>query len=664
MIKHTATYSPDDNKLRLYPGYRLSAEEYNRVKVAGFKWAPKQELFVAPMWTPGREDLLIEMCGEIGDEDTSLLDRAEERADRFEDYSDKRQKEAESARARVSSIADNIPLGQPILIGHHSERHARKHAEQIENGMRKAVKAWETSQYWEYRAAGAIAHAKHKERPDVRARRIKTIEAEKRKTERNKAEAEKWLGAWSKDGLTFDEAVNISNYCWLDLPRKEGDRPDFDQEPSANAALTNAYPNLYAPRTVAEVVEVAKRRYPPTVAHCARWIAHYENRLIYERAMLAEQGGTAADKFNLEIGGRVLVRGEWTTIVRINKSGGQISSVTTNARYVSVRGVEEIKDYQAPDATEAAKVKAATKLAPLCNYAGENFPSITQAEWDKIAKDYKGTRNIDASNGIERHRVRITMGLYTSAKTSQDWNKRHSYYPVFISDAKTKTPAKIEGDIAAEVPKIPAPERVTPQTVYKAPEPNEFDALRDQLKQGVQVVIAPQLFPTPPDLAARMVDLAAIQVGQRVLEPSAGTGRLLDALPGVTPFPGPNRQTAVEVVAVERNHSLAERVKASGLAGDVVCADFLECGGELGSFDRVLMNPPFENAADIKHIQHAISMLKPGGILVAICARAPRQERVLKPLAEDSGGIWEELPPDTFKDSGTNVNTVLLTYHA
>lgn len=39
---------------------------------------------------------------------------------------------------------------------------------------------WDTATYWTDRAAGAILHAKHKERPDVRARRIKGLEADKR----------------------------------------------------------------------------------------------------------------------------------------------------------------------------------------------------------------------------------------------------------------------------------------------------------------------------------------------------------------------------------------------------------------------------------------------------------------------------------------------------
>ena len=142
----TATYSPEDNKFRLYPSQRLDSETYARVKAAGFKWAPKQELFVAPMWTPGREDLLIELCGEIGDEDTSLVERAEQRAERFGDYSDKREAEAHRAHAAVAAIADNIPLGQPILVGHSSERRARKDAERIRSGMSKAVNLWRTSE--------------------------------------------------------------------------------------------------------------------------------------------------------------------------------------------------------------------------------------------------------------------------------------------------------------------------------------------------------------------------------------------------------------------------------------------------------------------------------------------------------------------------------------
>jgi len=48
-MTYTATYSPEDNKLRLYSSTRLDRELYARVRSAGFIYAPKQELFVAPM---------------------------------------------------------------------------------------------------------------------------------------------------------------------------------------------------------------------------------------------------------------------------------------------------------------------------------------------------------------------------------------------------------------------------------------------------------------------------------------------------------------------------------------------------------------------------------------------------------------------------------------
>src|SRR5882757_1787919 len=133
-MHYTATYSPDDNKLRIY-GPQFDEETYAPIKALGFKWAPKQELWVAPMWTPSREDIAIELAGELDDEDKTLVDRAEERSERFEQYSDNRMADAERARKTVAAIADNIPFGQPILVGHHSEKHARRNAKKIENGM-------------------------------------------------------------------------------------------------------------------------------------------------------------------------------------------------------------------------------------------------------------------------------------------------------------------------------------------------------------------------------------------------------------------------------------------------------------------------------------------------------------------------------------------------
>jgi hypothetical protein len=144
-------FAPDDNKLRLYASLRLDEETYKKVHDAGFRWAPKQGLFVAPAWTPGREDVLPVSRPVIsGTKTAHSLTMGN--AERFNDYSDKRAGESERELAHVDALASAIPFGQPILVGHHSERRARRDAQKIENGMKRAVMLFERAEYWEERA--------------------------------------------------------------------------------------------------------------------------------------------------------------------------------------------------------------------------------------------------------------------------------------------------------------------------------------------------------------------------------------------------------------------------------------------------------------------------------------------------------------------------------
>ncbi len=56
----------------------------------------------------------------------------------------------------VERLAAMIPPGQPILVGHHSERRARRDAQRIENGMKRAVMLFERAEYWEERARRSL----------------------------------------------------------------------------------------------------------------------------------------------------------------------------------------------------------------------------------------------------------------------------------------------------------------------------------------------------------------------------------------------------------------------------------------------------------------------------------------------------------------------------
>ena len=336
---YTATYSPDDNKLRLYASQRLDADTYARVKAAGFRWAPKQDLFVAPAWSPERADLCVELAGQIDDDDQSLMDRAEERADRFTDYHAARTRDAEQAHKAVETIAQGIPLGQPILIGHHSERHARKDAERIESGMRRAVRAFETAEYWTRRAAGSLYHAKYKERPDVRARRIKTLEAEARKVERSKTEHNNLIRLWRqldtvkrKDGAPttqHDRARMIANVAggYYSFPLADYPRAAPASQYEGAMSIWSALGETPAEAVITpeQARDLAITTAEAGLARCEEWIAHLSGRLAYERAMLADAGGTVADKTGPEKGGACRCwatdRGlnRWSTIQKVNQ---------------------------------------------------------------------------------------------------------------------------------------------------------------------------------------------------------------------------------------------------------------------------------------------------------------------------------------------------------
>lgn len=319
-MRPTATYSPEDNKLRIYPVTRLSETEFADIKAAGFRWAPKQELFFTS-WDPRAEDAAIALAGEIEDEDKSLVERAEERAERFEEYSANRSAEAEQAHAAVERLAGMIPLGQPILVGHHSEKRARKDAERIQNGMQKAVSAFETSEYWSRRAKGALHAAKYKELPAVRARRIKGLEADERKMKKTKADHEFALRFWkgevkfksrkdettvefraTEDQREFAKSVlgTDSQLGYLPVaPNEHGGHWHAWDVLRPEGERYKGCPSL----TLAQIKEIALPHYSNLIARCDRWLAHYKGRLEYERAMQEESGGTAADKVKPEVGG-------------------------------------------------------------------------------------------------------------------------------------------------------------------------------------------------------------------------------------------------------------------------------------------------------------------------------------------------------------------------
>lgn len=74
------------------------------------------------------------------------LNAAKDRIDRNESAADQHFQAADN-------IASHIPMGQPILVGHHSEKHHRKDIERIHSSMDKAHTALEKADYYRSRVS-------------------------------------------------------------------------------------------------------------------------------------------------------------------------------------------------------------------------------------------------------------------------------------------------------------------------------------------------------------------------------------------------------------------------------------------------------------------------------------------------------------------------------
>ena len=156
-------------------------------------------------------------------------------------------------------------------------------------------------------------------------------------------------------------------------------------------------------------------------------------------------------------------------------------------------------------------------------------------------------------------------------------------------------------------------------------------------------------FPTPSTVVEKLLNLAGDLSGRLVLEPSGGEGRIAMAA----------RARGAQVRAVELHPGRAATLAGLLGAENVIEGDFLAV--EPFPVDVVIANPPFARRADVKHLMHALRFVKPGGRLVSVMSASIgfRQDNLTTELRERLDSITA-LPEGSFRESGTDVNTVLV----
>lgn len=185
------------------------------------------------------------------------------------------------------------------------------------------------------------------------------------------------------------------------------------------------------------------------------------------------------------------------------------------------------------------------------------------------------------------------------------------------------------------------------------------DAIDDAITTGSVVDLQKvfQFYETPAEVAAQLVEMAGLPPGSSILEPSAGSGRIVDAA-----LAAGHRVSACEIQ--DRFHGA---LVAKGCT--MVGRDFLNItmppddGGM--EFDGVIANPPFTRCQDVGHVSKMFTHVKDGGVVVAVMSpawlfRGTLMHVEFRRFVAEYGGTWTELPPSTFASSGTHVQTGIL----
>ena len=318
---------------------------------------------------------------------------------------------------------------------------------------------------------------------------------------------------------------------------------------------------------------------------------------------------------------------------------------------------DAIQAGQAPALTKATTLAAVTLLEEAHRADRQTLPAT---EWGAA------TNPIALANAL-RQKSAYALANYIEM--------RGSITPETWRDLKTHlTEAQLQGHLGwwnvAQIKKINAWARlgVTTNTQladaltqYRAARknPRQADPIAAAERALIGQKIGVDFFPTPATLAQNMAELANIQPGQKVIEPSAGSGNLAQAA----------REAGAHVDCWEISSTLRDLLALKGLT--LAGHDFTEAA-PAPIYDAVLMNPPFSNRQDADHIQRAHAMLKPGGRLVAIAGEGVFNGQDAKAaqfrdwLTAQNAQV-QKLPPGTFNAPGllatTQANARMIIIH-
>lgn len=264
-------------------------EVREEMKSHGFRYRPRSKTWAAK-WTTEREDFATGLVGEMTTVNIkpNWARKAENASEQARKHGERSDESYDKAHKKLGAI----PFGQPILVGHHSEKRHRSDLHKIDRLEKKGREESEKADKYKRRAERYGRKATG-ENPVTVHNRIRKLEADKRRLQR-----ELEVGESGRD--TIYHSGKISEKRKQDIKR---------------------------------------------------WINHYDSRLEIERENYKASGGLPTDKIKINDGDRVKTRWGHGTVGRVSKNTVRVKlDPMSNGREVTIYG--DSKGYSKLDKTD------------------------------------------------------------------------------------------------------------------------------------------------------------------------------------------------------------------------------------------------------------------------------------------------------------------------
>jgi hypothetical protein len=194
----------------------------------------------APDPTPGGEPPAGDAMADHAARVEAYNAKLEAKRDRLRERADKARAES-AARFKASDMSEEatgIPMGQPILVGHHSEARHRKTLERAHANMGRAIAAKEKAEHLERRAE-AVGHVGiSSDDPEATSK----LHAELQRKIEARDTMKKLNAAWRKHGedwAAIQEATGVNDKTMDSLKTAIARLPHYEKQPFPGYALTN-----------------------------------------------------------------------------------------------------------------------------------------------------------------------------------------------------------------------------------------------------------------------------------------------------------------------------------------------------------------------------------------------------------------------------------------